>query len=57
VFAVADRVVVLYLGQMVAQGPISEFDPSSVVDYMTTGRSQRGPAESRPQPAPSGQEG
>ena len=41
VFAVADRIVVLYLGNMVAQAPASEFDPSSVVDYMTTGRSGR----------------
>jgi ABC-type sugar transport system ATPase subunit len=41
VFAVADRVIILYLGNMVAQGPVSEFDPSSVVDYMTTGRSSR----------------
>jgi ABC-type sugar transport system ATPase subunit len=42
VFAVADRIVILYLGQMVAQGPASEFEPNTVVDYMTTGRSQRG---------------
>ncbi len=42
VFAVADRIVILYLGQMVAQGPASDFDPASVVDYMTTGRSTRG---------------
>jgi len=41
VFAVADRIVVLYLGNMVAQAPASEFDPSSVVDYMTIGRSGR----------------
>jgi ABC-type sugar transport system ATPase subunit len=41
VFAVADRIVILYLGHMVAQGPASEFDPASVVDYMTTGRSTR----------------
>jgi ABC-type sugar transport system ATPase subunit len=41
VFAVADRVVILHLGRMVAQGPTSEFDPASVVDYMTTGRSSR----------------
>ena len=45
VFAVADRIVILYLGHMVAQGPASEFEPSSVVDYMTTGRSERAPAE------------
>ena len=43
VFEVADRVVILYLGNMVASGQISEFDRSSVVDYMTTGRSERAP--------------
>ncbi|HTU88038.1 MAG TPA: ATP-binding cassette domain-containing protein [Solirubrobacteraceae bacterium] len=41
VFEVADRVVILYLGEMVAQGAASDFDPASVVDYMTTGRSSR----------------
>ena len=52
VFAVADRIVILYLGQMVAEGPISEFDTSSVVDYMTTGRSDRQPPSAgTPQPA------
>ena len=56
VFAVADRIVVLYLGRMVAQGPASEFDPSSVVDYMTTGRSERATSEAAT-PAETGQEG
>ena len=37
VFAVADRIAVLQLGRMVAQGPASEFDRQSVVEYMTTG--------------------
>jgi ABC-type sugar transport system ATPase subunit len=41
VFAIADRIVILYLGRMVAQGPVSDFDPTMVVDYMTTGRSTR----------------
>jgi ABC-type sugar transport system ATPase subunit len=41
VFEVADRVVILHLGRMVADGAVSEFDPASVVDYMTTGRSSR----------------
>jgi D-xylose transport system permease protein len=41
VFAVADRIVILYLGRTVASGPASEFDTSSVVDYMTTGISER----------------
>jgi ABC-type sugar transport system ATPase subunit len=44
VFKVADRVAILYLGQMVAAGPVSHFDPQIVVDYMTTGRSTREPA-------------
>ncbi len=43
VFAVADRIVILYLGQMVAQGPASDFDATMVVDYMTTGQSSRSP--------------
>jgi ABC-type sugar transport system ATPase subunit len=41
VFEVADRLVILHLGHMVAQGPASGFDRASVVDYMTTGRSDR----------------
>ena len=31
----------LYLGQLVAQGPATEFDPQSVVEIMTTGTSSR----------------
>jgi len=56
VFAVADRVVILYLGNMVAQGPVSEFDPSTVVDYMTTGRSSRA-VDHAAVPRSAGQEG
>ena len=37
VFSVADRIAVLYLGRMVAEGPASDFDRQSVVEYMTTG--------------------
>jgi ABC-type sugar transport system ATPase subunit len=37
VFEVADRIAVLYLGHMVAQKPITEFDRQSVVEYMTFG--------------------
>jgi ABC-type sugar transport system ATPase subunit len=37
VFEVADRIAVLYLGRMVAEGPVSEFDRQSVVEYQTTG--------------------
>ncbi|MGH9072313.1 MAG: ATP-binding cassette domain-containing protein, partial [Acidimicrobiales bacterium] len=42
VFAVADRIAIMYLGHKVAEGPAAEFDRQSVVDYMTTGRSERG---------------
>jgi len=37
VFAVADRIAVLYLGRMVVQEDASVFDRQSVVEYMTTG--------------------
>ena len=37
VFEVADRIAVLRLGKMVAQGPVSDFDTQSLVEYMTTG--------------------
>ena len=37
VFAVADRIAVLYLGRMVAQDVTSTFDRQTVVEYMTTG--------------------
>jgi len=56
VFKVADRVAILYLGQMVATGPVSDFDPQVVVDYMTTGRSTRHSdddgSDEQPQPEP-----
>ena len=38
VFAVADRIAVLYLGRMVVQDAISSFDRQRIVEYMTTGR-------------------
>src|SRR5206468_7930571 len=38
VFEVADRIAVLHLGRMVAEGPATDFDRQSVVQYMTTGR-------------------
>jgi D-xylose transport system permease protein len=41
VFAVADRIVVLRLGQTVASGEASGFDSQSAVELMTTGRSSR----------------
>ena len=41
VFEVADRIAVLRLGELVAQGPAAEMDPQIVVDLMTTGKSTR----------------
>jgi ABC-type sugar transport system ATPase subunit len=41
VFSVADRIAVLYLGRLVAEGPASSFDRQNVVEYMTTGTSSR----------------
>ena len=41
IFEVADRLAILHLGRKVAEGPASNFDRQSVVDYMTTGRSDR----------------
>ncbi|HEV8064096.1 MAG TPA: ATP-binding cassette domain-containing protein [Acidimicrobiales bacterium] len=37
VFLVADRLAVLYLGRLAAQGPISEFDTQTAVELITTG--------------------
>jgi ABC-type sugar transport system ATPase subunit len=41
VFEVADRLVILYLGQTVSAGPMAAYDPETVVDFMTTGSSAR----------------
>jgi len=46
VFQVADRLAVLYLGKLVAEGPISEFDTQSAVELMTTGGRTRPEAAS-----------
>ena len=54
-FEVADRLAVLHLGRMVAQGPTSGFDRQSVVEYMTTGGSRGRPLE-QPGEAPVGKE-
>jgi ABC-type sugar transport system ATPase subunit len=40
VFEVATRIAVLYLGRMVASGPVGEFDAPKVVQYMTLGRAE-----------------
>ncbi|HEY5096690.1 MAG TPA: ATP-binding cassette domain-containing protein [Acidimicrobiales bacterium] len=37
VFAVADRLAVLYLGQLVSSGPIGDYDTQSAVELVTTG--------------------
>jgi ABC-type sugar transport system ATPase subunit len=37
VFEVADRLAVLYLGNLVSSGPISEYDTQSTVELITTG--------------------
>ena len=44
VFAVADRIAVLYLGRMVAEQPVGAFDRQSIVEYMTTGVRTAAPA-------------
>ena len=41
VFEVADEIAILRLGRIVTSGPVGSFDSSVVVDYMTTGRSER----------------
>jgi D-xylose transport system ATP-binding protein len=41
VFEVADRIIVLYLGRVVAKHPASELDRQIAVDLMTTGESER----------------
>jgi ABC-type sugar transport system ATPase subunit len=50
VFQVADRIAVLHLGRMVAEGDVGQFDRESVVDHMTTGTSTRGATPTPPQP-------
>jgi ABC-type sugar transport system ATPase subunit len=54
-FEVADRLAVLHLGRMVAEGPASGFDRQSVVEYMTTGGSRGRPLE-QPAAAATGKE-
>ena len=52
-FAVADRIAILRLGHLVAAGPLSQYDPQAVVDYMTLGSSTRAAVE-QPRAAASG---
>ncbi|HWD75557.1 MAG TPA: ATP-binding cassette domain-containing protein [Solirubrobacteraceae bacterium] len=51
VFEVADRIAVLYLGQLVTSAPASEFDRQSVVEYMTSGTAGRQAGNGAPQSA------
>ena len=51
VLEVADRIAVLQLGKMVAQGPVAEFDRQSIVELMTTGTSTRATPSSLVAPA------
>jgi D-xylose transport system ATP-binding protein len=44
VFRVADRLAVLYLGRLVTVGPVTDFDTSSAVHWMTTGTGPNGRA-------------
>jgi D-xylose transport system ATP-binding protein len=37
VFRVADRIAVLYLGRLVSEGPVSDYDTQSAVELITTG--------------------
>ena len=48
VFAVADRVAVMYLGTLVSSGPVADYDASSAVDWITTGSSSRGATHMAP---------
>ncbi len=47
-FAVADRLAVLYLGQLVSTGPIADYDTQSAVELITTGTLLRTPTASSP---------
>jgi ABC-type sugar transport system ATPase subunit len=53
VMSSADRVAVLYLGRMAAVAPIDQLDTATIVELMTTGRSERTLAEAA-EPAPAG---
>jgi len=59
VMSSADRVAVLYLGRLAAVAPIEDLDTASIVELMTTGRSdvthgEANPARAAHQPAPAG---
>jgi D-xylose transport system ATP-binding protein len=45
VFAVADRIAVLYLGRLATAGPVADFTTNSTVHWMTTGAAPGAPAD------------
>jgi ABC-type sugar transport system ATPase subunit len=51
--AVADRVAVLRLGQLVSVGPLAQYDAQSIVELMTTGTSRRLAAQAQSSAGPS----
>jgi len=51
--AVADRVAVLRLGQLVSVGPLAQYDAQSIVELMTTGTSRRLAAQAQSPGGPS----
>ena len=53
VFAVADNIAILRLGEMVSQGPMEEYDTQRVVELMTTGRSDHVVSPGQGRAAPS----
>jgi len=56
VMSSADRVAVLYLGRLAAVAPIDQLDTATIVELMTTGRSERTDAAAA-EPAPGNQVG
>ena len=56
VMAVADRVAVLRLGQLVSVGPLAQYDAQSIVELMTTGTSGRHAAQAQSPAGPSAQQ-
>ena len=55
VMSSADRVAVLYLGRLAAVAPIDQLDTATIVELMTTGRSERTDAAAA-EPAPAGKQ-
>jgi ABC-type sugar transport system ATPase subunit len=45
VLAIADRIAVMYLGHIAAEGPLAEYDTQSIVELITTGARTSGGGE------------